>query len=149
MNRFLRARRREVKARRSWRSLRSLNSRNSWTSARACGTQLAQQVQDLHVLRLSGCCSCGLGRPAVAEEIGEIEIEDAEDLEQFVEGDPVLALLHPREIGLLDANLARQLGLRQAALLAQLPQAAADGGHFGRLQSAFSGPSDLAFLSDL
>jgi hypothetical protein len=38
----------------------------------------------------------------------------------------------------LDANLARQLGLCQTALLAQTPQTTADGSHFTR--------PDLAFL---
>jgi hypothetical protein len=93
-------------------------------------------VQELHVQlaeRLLGTARLRLG----AEELGQLEIEDGEDLEQVVERHPVLALLHPRQVRLLDANLARQLGLRQPALLAQLAQAAADGGHLGRAQLRF------------
>jgi hypothetical protein len=48
----------------------------------------------------------------------------------------------------LNANLARQLGLCEASGLAQLSQAAADGGHLRRTQLRFVGHL-LAFLSDL
>ena len=78
-------------------------------------------------------------------EVRQIELENPQNLEQVVQRNPVLALLHAGQIGLLDANLARQLGLSQRPLFAQLTQAAADGGHLGRTQLGFLG-RQLAFL---
>src|SRR5438876_9314178 len=44
----------------------------------------------------------------LAEEFSHFQVEDLEDLEERVEADFVLALLHPGEIGLRDADLLRE-----------------------------------------
>ena len=60
------------------------------------------------------------------EEVAHGQLEDLQDLEERVESDLVLALLHAREIGLRDADLLGQLRLRETAALAQLADARAD-----------------------
>jgi hypothetical protein len=101
--------------------------------------QLAQHVEQLHVLVAEGSLDGGLRFHAAGEEVGDLEVEGGEDLDQVVERDPVLALLHPRQVGLLDANLACQLGLGQVAFLAQPAQAYADRRNLG---ARGSGPTD-------
>ena len=59
-------------------------------------------------------------RRRLAEELAHLEIEDLEDLEERVEADLVLALFHAGEIGLRDADLLGELGLREATPFAQL-----------------------------
>src|SRR5262249_61675764 len=55
-----------------------------------------------------------------------------QDLEERVETDLVLALLHAREVGLSDADLFGELGLGQPASLAQLTDAGAHKVHLSR-----------------
>ncbi len=81
---------------------------------------------------MSSWLSALLGSAAAcwpSKKVVEAEIEDGEDLEEVVERNPVFALLHPRQIGLLDANLACQLGLGEMAFP---PQRAQTGTHIGR-----------------
>ena len=60
------------------------------------------------------------------EELADAHLELGEDAEEGVQADPVLALLHAREVGLLDAEAAGQLHLGQLVLLAELPDLAPD-----------------------
>src|SRR5438128_9689983 len=62
----------------------------------------------------------------LAEELAHLQVEDLENLEERVETDLVLSLLHPGEIGLRDADLVRQLHLREVPPLAELADAGAD-----------------------
>src|SRR5207344_780684 len=72
----------------------------------------------------------------LAEELAHLQIEDLEDLEQRVEPDLVLSLLHPREVGLRHADLFGELGLGEMPSLAQLPDSRAHEVNFaGRVRS--------------
>src|SRR5437764_1027231 len=63
---------------------------------------------------------------AFLEELADVQVERTEDLQQRVEADLVLALLHAGEIGLMDADLVGELHLRQFSLTAKLPDLAPD-----------------------
>src|SRR6266540_161476 len=78
--------------------------------------ELADELAGLRVLRFLG----------LAEELAHFQIEDLENLEQRVEADLVLPLLHPGEVGLRDPDLLGELRLRQVASLAQFANAGAD-----------------------
>src|SRR5512141_3035770 len=67
-----------------------------------------------------------VGSVRFSEELTHFEVEDLEDLEQGVEPHLVLALLHPRQVGLRNADLLGKLRLGEAPPLAQLPDAGAD-----------------------
>src|SRR5450759_451548 len=75
------------------------------------------------LVRLGGLRVLGL-----AEELAHLQLENLENLEQSVETDLVLALLHAGEIRLRDADPVRKLRLRQAPALAELANAGADEG---------------------
>ena len=60
--------------------------------------QRTQVADQLDVLRAEG------GASQIVEELADPHVELGEDLEQRVQADPVLALLHPREIRLLHAD---------------------------------------------
>ena len=80
---------------------------------------------------MSSRLSARLGSSAAClciEEVVEGDIEDGEDLEEIVQRNPVLTLLHARQVGLLDANLACQLRLGEMAFLAQRAQTGTDVG---------------------
>jgi hypothetical protein len=62
----------------------------------------------------------------LVEKVTDGEIEALQNLEQCVETDLVLALFHPREVGLVDADFLGKLHLRQLALAAELPDFPAD-----------------------
>src|SRR5688572_21100081 len=62
----------------------------------------------------------------LVEELADGDVELREDLEQGIETDPVLALLHTGEVGLLDADTRGELVLRELALLAQSPDFSSD-----------------------
>src|SRR5688572_29728623 len=78
-----------------------------------------------------------VGREALpghtVEELADRDFEGGENAEQGVEADAVLALLHPRQVRLLDADARRELGLGEIAGLAQLPDLAADELHLADL----------------
>jgi hypothetical protein len=102
-------------------------------------------MQDLHVLLTERSTRGAL--PLLAEELAQLEVEDREDLEEVVEGDPVFALFHAGQIGLLNANLARQLGLSEMPLLAQSTQTTTDRGHLRETLLSFLGHLGCRFLS--
>ncbi len=101
--------------------------------AAAVFAELADEVEDLHVLSAERSSRL-VGGLLLIEEVVEGDIEDGEDLEEVVQRDPVLTLLHPRQVGLLDANLACQLGLCEMAFL---PQRAQTGTHVRRGRRQF------------
>src|SRR5258708_4140545 len=67
-----------------------------------------------------------LAAVALVEEVADIQIEGLEDLEQRVESDLVLSLLHPGEVRLVDADALGELHLGQLPLAAELPDLASD-----------------------
>src|SRR2546425_12567521 len=70
----------------------------------------------------------------LVEEIGDVHLEDREDLEQRLEADLVFSVLHAAEVGLLDADPVGEVGLREAAILAER---ADSGPHQQRLSLKF------------
>ncbi|MEM9290118.1 MAG: hypothetical protein AAGD01_00390 [Acidobacteriota bacterium] len=60
------------------------------------------------------------------KELPDAHVELTQNAEKRIETDSILALLHAREIGLLYADAACQLRLRESALLAQLANLGAD-----------------------
>ena len=55
------------------------------------------------------------------EEMAHGQLEDLQDLEESVESDLVLTVLHPREVGLCDADARREIRLGQPPALPDLP----------------------------
>jgi hypothetical protein len=68
----------------------------------------------------------GLRVLGLAEELAHLQLEDLEHLEESVETDLVLALLHAGKIRLRDADLVRKLRLGKVPPLAELADAGAD-----------------------
>ena len=60
------------------------------------------------------------------EEVTDAQVKRLQNLQQRVEADLVLALLHAGEIGLMDADLLRELHLGQLALTAELADFSSD-----------------------
>jgi len=60
------------------------------------------------------------------EELGEGDLALLEDLDQGLEANPVLTVLHPAQVGLLDADTRCQLALREVPSLAQIAQSLPD-----------------------
>src|SRR5207237_4880891 len=73
---------------------------------------------------------------AFIEEVADAQIERLQDLEERVETDFVLSLLHPREVGLVNADTLRKLHLREFFLAAKLPDLASDEFELGWLVHA-------------
>src|SRR5258706_15177638 len=53
------------------------------------------------------------------EEVGDVHLEDRQDLEERLEAGLVLAVFHATKIGLLDVDAMGQIGLRESPVLAK------------------------------
>src|ERR1041385_4332376 len=58
-------------------------------------------------------------RRVLVEEVGDVHLEDRKDLEEGLEADLVLAVLHATEVRLLNADAMSQIGLREGAILSE------------------------------
>ena len=53
----------------------------------------------------------------LVKKLRDIHLEDREDLKQGFEADLVFAVLHPAQVGLLDADATREVGLGESPIL--------------------------------
>jgi len=60
------------------------------------------------------------------EEVSDAQIERLKNLQECIEPDFVLALLHARQIGLMNSDPISELDLSELALLSELPDFASD-----------------------
>src|SRR4030095_11544922 len=99
-------------------------------------------VQALEVLDQAGVARRDRLLDDALEELADAHLELGEDAEERVQADPVLALLHARQIGLLDTEARGELDLRQLVLLAQLADLASD--HLDLTNLFSSGHDDVS-----